>query len=256
MKIGYIGAGSIGSAMIKGSLNNGISANDIYVKGGKSNRTKLLQSELNFNLVDKYEELIETQLIIVAVGSKSLEEVFQELNKFVTDQVVVSVSGGSTIEFMQKYLPGHAVAFAIPNTPVSIGEGVTGITYSPEFTDSEKQIVQSVFEKMGKLIEVPENQLGILGTVAGCSPAFIDVLIEALSDAAVMNGLPRELSYQAVIQMLLGSAKLAQNYDGHVAELKDQVTSPGGSTIRGVAALEQFGFRNSLIQAINSANNE
>lgn len=255
MKIGFIGAGSIGSAMIKGILKNGALATDIFVKGGKSNRSKKLQSELGFNLVENYRELIETQIIIVAVGSNMLDEVFQNLNEFVTDQVVVSVSGGSTIDFMHKYLPGHAVAFAIPNTPVSIGQGVTGISYSSEFTLTEKEIVKTVFEKMGTLIEVSEDQLEIFGTVAGCSPAFIDVLIEALSDAAVMNGLPRNLSYEVIIQMLLGTAQLAQNYNGHVAELKDQVTSPGGSTIRGVAALEKYGFRNSLIQAINSANN-
>lgn len=254
MKVGFIGAGSIGSAMIKGLLNSGFNKEDILVKGGKSNKTALLQEQLGFELVDKYSELKNTDLIIVAAGALALEEIFNELNKF-AKQPIVSVSHGSYIEYMHKFMPNKSVAFAIPNTPVSVGEGITGISYSEEFTIKEKEIVTLVFEKMGKLIEVPETQTEIFGTVAGCSPAFIDMLIEALSDAAVMNGLSRELSYQVIIQMIKGTATLAEKYDGHVAELKDQVTSPGGSTIRGVAALEENGFRNSLIKAINAAQN-
>ncbi|MGR3742503.1 pyrroline-5-carboxylate reductase [Companilactobacillus sp. DQM5] len=255
MKIGFIGAGSIGSAMIKGLIHSGINPDDILVKGGRSNRTKELQKELNFKIVSNIIDLRDTDIIVIAVGSLALKDVFNELKEFVKNQVIVSVSGGSTIEFMQSYLPNHATAFAIPNTPVSIGEGVTGISYAKEFNEGQKELVKDVFERMGKLIEVPEEQLGIFGTVAGCSPAFIDILIEALSDAGVLNGLPRKLSYEAVIQMLIGSSKLAQQSKGHVAQLKDQVTSPGGSTIRGVAALEENGFRNALIKAINAANN-
>lgn len=255
MKVGFIGAGSIGSAMIRGLINSGMSPQDILVKGGHSNRATNLQKELGFELVSDETELKSTEIIIVAVGTPALDSVFSQLKTFVDQQVVVSVSGGSTIEFMHKYLPEKPVAFAIPNTPVSIGEGVTGISYADEFTELQRNLAKEVFEKMGRLIEVPESQLGILGTVAGCSPAFIDVLIEALSDAGVLNGLPRELSYEAVIQMLIGSAKLAQQHNGHVAELKDQVTSPGGSTIRGVAALEEYGFRNALIKAVDKANN-
>ncbi|GKQ43427.1 pyrroline-5-carboxylate reductase [Companilactobacillus sp. RD055328] len=255
MKVGFIGAGSIGGAMIKGLINSGVDPEDVLVKGGHSNRAQELQKELQFNLITNYDELKVTDIIIVAVGSPALDGVFSELKKIVKDQPVVSVSGGSTIEFMHNYLPNYSVALAIPNTPVSIGEGVTGISYAEEFTQEQRDIVKSVFEKMGQLIEVPESQLGIFGTVAGCSPAFIDVLIEALSDAGVLNGLPRQLSYDAVIQMLIGSAKLAQQHNGHVAELKDQVTSPGGSTIRGVAALEENGFRNALIKAVDAAQN-
>lgn len=255
MKIGFVGAGSIGGAMIRGLIHSGMKPDDILVKGGHSSRTQELQKELHFKLINDYADFKDAELVIIAVGGPALDSVFTELKNIVEEQPVVSVSGGSTIEFMQSYLPNHAVAFAIPNTPVSIGEGITGISYADEFSNEQRELVKNAFEKMGQLIEVPEAQLEIFGTVAGCSPAFIDILIEALSDAGVLNGLPRKTSYEAVTQMLIGTAKLAQQHDGHVAELKDQVTSPGGSTIRGVAALEEHGFRNALIQAVNAAQN-
>lgn len=251
--IGFIGAGSIGGAVITGLVKNGFNADEIIVKGGSSNRTKLLCEQLGFQMVKKIKQLEDTDVIFIAVGASAIDGVLKELKEIVSDKLVVAFTGSASVANLKKILGSVKVAHAIPNTPVKVGAGFTGITYSEDFTDEDKKKIGSILGYTGQLVEVPENQLGILGTVAGCSPAFLDVFIEALSDAGVKHGLDRKLAYEAAIGMAIGASKLAKQSELNVSALKDEVTSPGGSTIRGVAALEEYGFRNAVIKAVDAA---
>ncbi|MQS76692.1 pyrroline-5-carboxylate reductase [Companilactobacillus halodurans] len=251
--IGFIGAGSIGGAVITGLVKNGFDADEIVVKGGRSNRTKLLDDQLGFKMVKKVKQLEDAEVIFIAVGANALDSVLTELKEIATGKLIVAFTGGASITHLKKILTGVKVAHAIPNTPVKVGAGFTGITYSDDFTAEDKKKIGSILGYTGQLVEVPEDQLGILGTVAGCSPAFLDVFIEALSDAGVKHGLNRKLSYEAAIGMAIGASKLAKQSQLNVSALKDEVTSPGGSTIKGVAALEENGFRNAVIKAVDAA---
>lgn len=254
--IGFIGAGSIGGAVITGLVKNGYNADEIIVKGGHSNRTKLLGDQLGFQIVKKVKQLADTDVIFIAVGANALDSVLKELKEIVDGKLVVAFTGSASVAHMRQALGDVKVAHAIPNTPVKVGAGFTGITYSDNYTDDDEKKIASIMGYTGQLVEVPEDQLGILGTVAGCSPAFLDVFIEALSDAGVKHGLNRKLAYDAAIGMAIGASKLAKQSDMNVSALKDEVTSPGGSTIRGVAALEEYGFRNAVIKAVDAAENE
>lgn len=254
--IGFIGAGSIGGAVITGLVKNGYNADEIIVKGGRSNRTELLYDQLGFQMVKKVKQLADTDIIFIAVGADALDSVLRELKEIAENKLGVAFTGSASVTHLKQVLGAVKVAHAIPNTPVKVGAGFTGITYSDDFTDDDKKKVASVLGYTGQLVEVPEDQLGILGTVAGCSPAFLDVFIEALSDAGVKHGLNRKLAYEAAIGMAIGASKLAKQSDLNVSALKDEVTSPGGSTIRGVAALEEYGFRNAVIKAVDAAENE
>ncbi|APU70402.1 pyrroline-5-carboxylate reductase [Companilactobacillus crustorum] len=254
--IGFIGAGSIGGAVITGMIKNGFEADNIVVKGGHSNRTILLGEQLGFKVVKRVKQLEDAEVIFIAVGATALDSVLKELKEIVAGKLVVAFTGSASITHLKQVLGDVKVAHAIPNTPVKIGAGFTGITYSDNFTDDDKKKVISILGYTGQLVEVPENQLGILGTVAGCSPAFLDVFIEALSDAGVKHGLNRKLAYEAAIGMAIGASKLAKQSELNVSALKDEVTSPGGSTIRGVAALEENGFRNAVIKAVDAAEND
>ncbi|WP_119325379.1 pyrroline-5-carboxylate reductase [Companilactobacillus musae] len=254
--IGFIGAGSIGGAVITGMVKNGYDAKNIIVKGGHSNRTKLLCDQLGFQMVKKVKQLEETDVIFIAVGANALDSVLKELKEIAADKLIVAFTGGASITHLKQFLGDVKVAHAIPNTPVKVGAGFTGIAYSNNFTDEDKKKIESVLGYTGQVVEVPENQLGILGTVAGCSPAFLDLFIEALSDAGVKHGLNRKLAYDAAIGMAIGASKLAKQSEMNVSALKDEVTSPGGSTIRGVAALEEYGFRNAVIKAVDAAENK
>ncbi|AYE37165.1 pyrroline-5-carboxylate reductase [Companilactobacillus zhachilii] len=254
--IGFIGAGSIGGAVITGLVKNGYNSEDIIVKGGRSNRTKLLCDQLGFQMVKKVKQLADTEIIFIAVGADALSSVAKELKEIAAGKLIVAFTGSASVTHLKQLLGDVKVAHAIPNTPVKVGAGFTGITYSDDFTPEDKKKIGSVLGYTGQLVEVPENELGILGTVAGCSPAFLDVFIEALSDAGVKHGLSRKLAYDAAIGMAIGASKLAKQSDLNVSALKDEVTSPGGSTIRGVAALEEYGFRNAVIKAVDAAENE
>jgi len=254
--IGFIGAGSIGGAVITGLVKNGFNSDDIVVKGGHSNRTKLLCDQLGFQMVKKIKQLDDAEIIFIAVGADALTSVLTELKEIAADKLIVAFTGSASVTHLKQVLGNVKVAHAIPNTPVKVGAGFTGITYSDDFTPEDKKKIGSVLGYTGQLVEVPEEQLGILGTVAGCSPAFLDVFIEALSDAGVKHGLNRKLAYEAAIGMAIGASKLAKQSNLNVSALKDEVTSPGGSTIRGVAALEEYGFRNAVIKAVDAAENE
>ena len=148
------------------------------------------------------------------------------------------------------------VVHAIPNTPVSVNQGVIGVALAPTIEGQTKELVMELLATLGLVKEIREAQLETFGTVAGCSPAFVYIFMEALGDAAVLEGLPRDLSYEIVAQMIKGTATLALDTKKHPGALKDEVTSPGGSTIRGVVALEKNGFRYAVMDAVQQANHE
>ncbi|MGL4697603.1 pyrroline-5-carboxylate reductase [Enterococcus larvae] len=256
MDIGFIGAGHMGGAMIEGLLKaEAVSAEHLFVKGGSSGTAEKLQEQLGFQLVDTYQEFKKCNVVFIATGATIVLNILKELAPFLAeDCVLISVAAGHTTEEAQLALGKGYVVHAIPNTPVSVNEGMIGVHYAENIPEQEKKIARELLESLGKVTEVPEKLLGTVGTVAGCSPAFVDIFMEALGDAGVMEGLPRTLAYEIVAQMVLGSARLAIETGKHPAELKDGVTSPGGSTIKGVAALEKNGFRYALIDAIKQAN--
>lgn len=256
MNIGFIGAGHMGSAMIEGLLKaDVVSPENLYVKGGSSGTAEALQEKLGFQLIDDYTALKDCTIIFIATGAKIVLKVLQEAAPFMSDEtIVISVATGHTVKEAQNVLGEKIhVVHAIPNTPVSVNEGMIGAVFA-KMPEVAKTKADTVLNSLGNVKEVDESLLGTFGTVAGCSPAFVDIFMEALADGAVREGMPRALSYEVIAQMMLGSAKLAIETQKHPGELKDGVTSPGGSTIKGVEALEKNGFRYAVIDAVKQAN--
>ena len=140
----------------------------------------------------------------------------------------------------------------MPNTPAMVGSGVIIFEEKNSLEKKEREQIRALFNPLGMVAEVPTALMGICGAVTGCGPAFADMMIEAYADAAVKYGVPRGLAYPLVSQTLFGSAKLQLMTGLHPGALKDQVTSPGGTTIRGVAALEENGFRHACIASIDA----
>ncbi|MGX7148661.1 pyrroline-5-carboxylate reductase [Enterococcus ureasiticus] len=257
MNIGFIGAGHMGSAMIEGLLKaKTVVPENLFVKGGSSGTAEALQEKLGFKLIKDYAALKECQVIFIATGAKIVLEILKQAAPNITkDTILISVATGHTVEEAQAILGKEIhVVHAIPNTPVSVNAGMIGAVFADDMPVESKAEATRVLESLGKVEEVSENILGTFGTVAGCSPAFVDIFMEALADGAVLEGMPRALSYEIIAQMMLGSAKLAIETKKHPGELKDGVTSPGGSTIKGVTALEKNGFRFAVIDAVKQAN--
>ena len=255
MKIGFIGAGKIGSAIIKGLLNAENPSEDIYVfDGGQHHTAQKLAAELHLTLINDYDDFKDCQAVVVAVGGSITATIIKNLGQKYHG-IILSTGGGDLTQINADLPQGTTFAKVVPNTPVQVGAGITVISFLPDEKPEIIAAVKKIFTQMGTVYVVPENLLGIYGTIAGCTPAYVDLMVAALSDAAVQNGVKRAESYEIVNQMLLGTSKLALASKKLPEELKDEVTTPGGSTIRGVTKLEEMGFRNALIQAVNASAN-
>jgi pyrroline-5-carboxylate reductase len=252
MKIGLVGAGHMGSAIIKGLHNaNHLNMSDVFIKSGSSNKAKVLAESTSAQLVHHYNDLSKCETIILAVNKSAAENVLKEISKVITHETtLISIVASFPISEIEKNLDEKTpVVSLIPNTAVEVNQGVSGYSIN-RYVDEDS--LHSIFNPLGRLIKVPEDQLSILSTVAGCGPAFLDLFIEGLSDGAVLHGMDRDLSYEVILEMIAGSAKLAAQSKKHPAQLKDEVTSPGGSTIKGVATLEKNRFKYALIEAVSS----
>lgn len=252
MKIGMLGAGHMGSAMLRGLVKH-YPATDLMVKG---NRIKpelvALQKEIGFQLL-KTNDFTAVELLIVATPAPVTLNILQNV-QVGEKTIIVSAVQGVSEEQLKQVFPNHSVICMIPNIPVAVNAGCIAVASGKEASEADFKTALEVLQTMGETVIVKPENLNIVGTVAGCGPAFVDVFLSALSDAAVQNGLDRKTSYEIAAAMVAGSAQMALQTGKNPAELKDQVTSPGGSTIKGVVALDQNGFRNAINQAVNRAN--
>ncbi len=256
MKIGIFGAGHMGGAMIKGWVHsNRIPPKNILVRGGKKGTAQALKDELGFMLTTQTNEFKNMDIIFLAVNTPLIVPILKELKPILANSIIpiVSVSAGVSVKEMQQVMgESYPLAQAIPNTPVQINEGMTGIVYADNIEMKYKEIMVQSFSMLGDLVEISEDKIDIFGTLAGCGPAFVDVFMEALSDGAVLNGLDRTTAYHVAAKMVSSSANLLLQTGKHPGELKDEVTSPGGTTIKGITALEKEGFRYATINAIDT----
>ncbi|WEV39768.1 pyrroline-5-carboxylate reductase [Lactobacillus sp. ESL0684] len=254
MKIGFIGTGKIGSSIIQGLLHADVVSQDIYVYDGGHRSAQALAKKAGLHLINEYGDFNNCRAVVVAVGGDAQETIINDLGQ-VYHGIIISTGGGDLTLINRQIVADASFVKAVPNTPVQIGEGITVVSFIPNESSEVIDTVKAIFSQMGDVYVVDETLLGIYGTIAGCTPAYVDLMIEALSDAAVQNGVKRTESYAIIEKMLLGTAKLALTNQKLPEELKDEVTTPGGSTIRGVTKLEEAGFRNALIQAVNASAN-
>jgi len=167
--------------------------------------------------------------------------------------LVISILAGVPLSQLEAAFPKLSVIRAMPNTPATIGAGMTALAYGSYVNAAEQEIAQRLFRAVGEVVEVPETLMDAVTGLSGSGPAYVALLVEALADGGVAAGLPRAIAYQLALQTVLGTSQLLKETKIHPAELKDRVTSPGGTTIAGIAELERAGFRSSLIEAVKAA---
>ena len=202
---------------------------------------------------DAREVAEQADLVIVAVKPYLVKEVLEPVRDVLKEKAIVSVAAGLLFEQYEEILgTGYHHLSTQPNTPVSVGEGVFVCENRHSLTAEQFETFQNVFSNISLVQLVDTRQFGIAGVIGGCGPAYGAMFIEALADAAVLYGLPRELSYALASQMLAGTGKMQVETKTHPGAMKDAVCSPGGITIKGVAELEQKGFRGAVIDAIDA----
>lgn len=248
MKIGIIGIGNMGFAIAKSLLDR----NDLYL----SNRGSNLEffKDKNCTITDNKSLVKNSDYIILAVKPKSYPSVISEIKDLLEEKIFISIAAGFTIKKLEALLGDEKkIVMTMPNTPASVGEGMSILTPNKNINDNEFENVFSIFSSFGKAIRIDEDQFDIAAVINGCLPAFVDLFIESLSDGAVLCGLKRDISYNLIIKTIIGSVKLMEESKDHPAVLKDKVTSPGGTTIEAIKALEENNFRIALIKAIEAS---
>lgn len=251
-KIGFIGMGNMGYSMLKGVLNY-LNPQDIIFTCLSSEKKKKISNETGVRYAESNAECANSaKYIILAVKPQVYNTVLKNIQNVITEEsVIISLAPGITIAAIKEELGADIkVVRAMPNTPALVGEGMTGICYeNGELDFAEKEFVEQFFNSFGKVVTVPEKLMSGVVCASGSSPAYVYMFIEALADSVVKYGIPRQEAYKLVAQTVLGSAKMVLETGEHPGKLKDNVCSPAGTTIQGVAALEEFGFRNAIIKA-------
>lgn len=251
--VAVIGVGSMGSAIIEGLSNlnrfNLIGENPVNPLVDK------LRNKYGFTLVHELSRVVELEpdYVILTTPAPITLKVAKELKKLPKSTIVISAAAGVSLKHLKDKLPKANLAAMIPNTPVAVNSGTIGLTIDEEADDAMHQAIVDFLGLLGDVIEVTEDQLDIVGVVGGCGPAFVDVFMDAMSDAAVAKGMNRQTAYKVISSMVKGTGKLAFSSQKTPAELRDQVTSPAGTTIRGVMALEKNAFRYAVIDAVKKA---
>lgn len=258
-KIGFIGGGAIAEAILSGMLQAGlVRASNIHVAEIVGTRRDYLQTTYQ---VQAYADgkavgdLVDVLFLTVKpqVVHSVLKSIYKNVRK---DTLIISVVAGFTIESLQEYFPKHHVIRVMPNTPVAVGEGMAAITLGQYATEEDKTIAMTIFSSVGKAVVLSESAMDAVTGLSGSGPGYAFVIIDALADAGVKMGLPRDVSITLAAQTLLGSAKMVLETGQHPAQLRDMVTSPGGTTIAGIYELERQAVRGALIDAVEAATNK
>lgn len=254
IKIGFVGFGNMASAMADGWIATGaVAADSLYACASRYEALCERCAARGMHALPDAASLVDAvDLVVVAIKPHLIEEVLGPLADALAAKPVLSVAAGWDCARYEALLPGSRHLSTVPNTPVAIGEGVIACERLHTLAPAEHELVWELLGALGTVVTVESRLLSVAGTVGGCGPAFIAMVIEALGDAAVKYGIPRADAYRMVSQMIAGTAKLQLATGDHPGAMKDAVCSPGGTTIRGVAALERAGLRSAFIQAIDA----
>lgn len=260
-KLGFVGGGNMTEALVRGLVTgSSIGAKNILVSDPISKRLEYIHKEYRVKTTSDNRELVqESEILILAVKPQVATNVLEHFADLVDgNKLVVSVVAGLSINSIENYLDTEgkkkiSVVRTMPNTPALVQEGVTAICASGHVAKMDMEAVHYIFKAIGQTVDVEEVHIDAVTGLSGSGPAYILMIIEALSDAGVKVGLSREVSNILTIQTVLGTAKLARDSGKHPGELKDMVTSPGGTTISGLHKLEEGGLRTTLMNAVESA---
>jgi len=264
MKIAFIGGGTMGEAMVRCLLSKRVATpQDIVVSDISFPRREKLSKEYGVSISDNNGKAIEgTDLIVLAVKPADLFQVMDELSPVIASEakqspLVLSIVAGASLSSLCRGLNHSSVIRAMPNMPAQIGKGITVWTTTAEVNQEQKQIAQSLLGSLGEEIYVAEEKyLDMATALSGSGPAYVFLFIEALVDAGVHIGLPRNMSQELIIQTMLGSIHALQETGRHPTELRNMVTSPGGTTAEALLQLEKGNFRSTIFEAVAAAHDK
>lgn len=250
MKLGFIGAGNMGGAILKGIIAGGkVGANDIFIRNSSDNSTQNAAQKNDVQACGSLKELAQkSDIVFIGVKPYLVAKVLEEIKDELKNKIVISMAASVEIRDIEAIIPETKVVRIMPNTPVEVGAGVIGVSFSEFFNNDEKSSIVELFDNIGKVEVINEKDMPGLTAISGSGPAYVYMFIEALADGAVLNGLRRDVAYRLAANTVLGSAKMVLETNEHPGKLKDDVCSPAGSTIEAVRVLEENKFRSAVIE--------
>lgn len=254
--IAFIGAGFMGGALIRGILQAGLYApNEVIASDVNSARLQSLAMELGVVAAPSNAAAVEgAGIVLLAVKPQVVATVLEDLCPTVSEQqLVISIAAGVPLAFLQSKLPRVPVIRAMPNLPTTVGAGATALAAGQHARETHLQAAEAIFGAVGCTVRVEEKGINAVTGLSGSGPAFVCLVIEALADGGVQAGLDRDVALRLAAQTVMGTGRLVLESGQHPAQVKDQVASPGGTTIAGLHALERGGLRGALMDAVAAA---
>ena len=250
MKLGFIGVGNMGKAILEGLLRSGkVSSTDVFVRNSSDKSTRNVAEETGAVFCKSLEQVVEnSDIVFLGVKPYLVRAVLDQVSLSLKNKIVISMAAAVEINDLEKKLPGTKIVRIMPNTPVKIGSGVVGVVFNSLVNAEEKTLVLDLLNNLGISEEILEKEMAALTALSGSGPAYGYLFIEALADGAVLNGLKRDVAYRLAASTVLGAAKMVLETKEHPGKLKDDVCSPSGSTIEAVRVLEEKNFRSAVIE--------
>lgn len=258
-QLGIIGVGNMGEAILRGILKEGVvKAEDIVVFDTNVKKTAALSNELGITVADQLESFIEkSKMILFAVKPNVIGAMLDSYRSLFHQKGIISIIAGWSADRLSDNLPNDTrILRVMPNTPAMIGDGMIVFESGDTLTKDEKAFAVALFSSIGRVTTVDPQLMDAVTGVSGSGPAYVYLFIEAMADAGVQQGLPRAVAYELAAQTVKGAARMVLESGQHPGQLKDNVCSPGGTTIDAVATLEKRGFRGAVIEAIEACSSK
>ena len=255
-KIGFLGGGNMGEALIRGIVKTGIvPPAELFVTDVRLDRLEELSRMYGLHTLSDNALLVRrVDVVILAVKPQILKAVLQEIAPATPGKLLVSIAAGVSTTEIRRHLPaGTRLIRCMPNTPALVLEGATALARGRDLAPGDLETAQAIFEAVGRVVVLEEEHMDAVTGLSGSGPAYIALVVEALADGGVKVGLDRQTAMTLATQTVLGSARLLLETGAHPGQLKDMVTSPGGTSIAGIHTLEAGGLRRTLIDAVERA---
>ncbi len=255
-RVAVVGAGNMGEVLTCALIEKcGVPPDRITVSDISTERLELFESRYSTKTTtDNLEAVREADLVILAVKPQVMEPVLREMAHEAPSGLIISVAAGVALSTIEEILGGQCrIIRVMPNTPALVGEGASAISPGKNTDDEDLELARAIFDSLGLTVVVDERLMDAVTGLSGSGPAYCFIIVEALTDAGVKMGLPRETALKLAAQTMLGSAALCLRDGRTPSQLKDMVTSPGGTTIEGIKALEKGGIRATIMDAVEAS---
>ncbi len=253
--IAVIGAGMIGETLISGLIRSGHPKEDLIATERRLERGKELADRYGIRVVDNDVAAAEADVLTIAVKPQDAAALMAELGpKVPPGKLVISICAGLPISFFARFLAdGAPLVRVMTNTPALVDEAMTAISAGPHATAEHLALAESIFSPLGRTLQLPESQQDAVTALSGSGPAYFYFLVEAMTDAGILLGLPRQVAHDLIVQTAIGSAIMLRDSGEHPVKLREAVTSPAGTTISAIRELENHGVRAALLAALEAA---